>query len=100
MKIDPIKVTGLYEANVKKNLTNDGSNVKKGIQSSKDKVEISDTGSKYSEISSLKSKVVNEIGKGASAEKIHKLKTAVENGTYHVSGSDIADAMLNRVKPD
>ena len=94
MKIDPIKVASLYEANSKKNSA-DNRNVKKDIQHSNDRVEISNSGSKHSEVASLNSKIIRGIEKGASAEKIQRLKAEIENGTYNISSSDITNAMLN-----
>lgn len=94
MKIDPIKVASLYEATANNNIINNNSNMQKDVQHSNDRVEISDVGSKHSEIALFKARVINDIEKGASAEKIQVLKSGIENGTYHVSGVDIAEAMI------
>ena len=91
MKIDPIKIAGLYESNSNKNMANN--KIKNDMKHPNDRIEISDKGSMHKEIASLKSIVINEIDKGASAERIQRLKTEIENGTYNVSGIDIADAM-------
>jgi len=94
MKIDPSKVAGIYEANVSKNVSKSNNDVKNEISTSRDRIELSKTGVKYSEISSLKSKVIDEIDKGTDAEKIQSLKAAINNGTYRVSSNDIAAAMI------
>jgi flagellar biosynthesis anti-sigma factor FlgM len=98
MKIDPTKVAGIYEANVSKNVSKSNIDTKKETYGSRDRIEISKTGAKYNEISALKSKIINEIDKGTSTEKIQRLKSEINNGTYQVSSNNIADAMINNKK--
>lgn len=94
MKINPIKVTNLYEAN-KKNTSIDNTNIKKDTHHNNDKVEISSAGLKHSEAETIKMRLINEITKGTDKDKIQSLKDSIHNGTYNVSSTNIAEAMIS-----
>lgn len=96
MKIDPSKVAGIYESNASKGISKSNNDIKNDITPSRDRIELSKTGMKYNEISSLKSKVINDIDKGTDVAKIQSLKAAIKSGTYHISSVDIAGAMLKK----
>ena len=91
MKIDPANIVKLHETVSNKDMVPN----KKSRQTG-DRIEISDIGTKHSEIASMKSKIIYDVEKGASAEKLQRLKSEIENGTYHVSSDDIASAMLKK----
>ena len=98
MRIDPKNnLDGIYETNIKKsNSSTSGNSVNKDTELNKDRVEISEEASNYDELSSVKSEVVSQVEKGTSADKLRKLKSEIENGTYYVSSNDIAGAILNQ----
>lgn len=100
MKIDPNKqLDMIYETtNIKKNLSTSGNKMNKEAELNKDRVEISKAASNYDELSSIKSKVVEEVEKGTSYDKIRKLKAEIENGTYYVNSQDIANSIINSSK--
>lgn len=95
MRIEPKKLDGIFEANINKNSSASGSKVNKESGFNKDRVEISKEASKYDELSSIKTEVVNQVEKGTSVEKLRKLKAEIENGTYFVNSQDIANSIIN-----
>lgn len=99
MRIDPKKQLDMvYETNIKKNLSSSGNKMNKETEFNKDRVEISKSASNYDELSNIKSKVVENVEKGTSVDKIRNLKTEIENGTYYVSSQDIANSIINSSK--
>lgn len=94
VKIEPNKVAGIYEANKIINTSKTDNGIKNQTKSSVDRIEISKAGAKYNEISALKSKLIGDIDKGSSTEKLQRLKFEINNGTYHISSDDIAGAMF------
>lgn len=99
MRIDPKKqLDMIYETNINKNSSTSGNKMNKESELNKDRVEISKAASNYDELSSIKSKVVEDVEKGTSVDKIRKLKTEIDNGTYFVGSQDIASAIINSSK--
>jgi anti-sigma28 factor (negative regulator of flagellin synthesis) len=94
MKIDPTKITDLYESYAKLNASSNNS-VSQNNELYKDRVEISDMGIETCDIAPMKSKIVSEIENGAEEQRLQELKQAIKDGTYHVSSEKIAEAMLN-----
>jgi anti-sigma28 factor (negative regulator of flagellin synthesis) len=94
VKIDPSKISDLYEAYARYS-SNANSGVNKESELSKDRVEISDVGMGASSIASLRTRIVSEIETGADEQRLLELKNSIKNGTYYVSNEDIAGAMLN-----
>ncbi len=96
MRIDSkSNVDGIYEANLKKSSKVSENGMSKKDERNIDRVEISSAASSYDEISSIKNKIVDEVEKGTSPEKLRLLKDQIENGTYHISSKDIASALIN-----
>lgn len=87
-------IEGIHEVNIKKNLTVPERDLKDGDKINEDRVEISETASKYNELSAAKDKIVKEVEASTSPDKLRSLKAQIESGTYHVSSEDIAGAIL------
>lgn len=90
-------IEGIYEKTMKKDLSvskKEIKNDKKQDLINQDRIDISENASSYDELSSVKDAVVKEVDKATSPDKLRQLKAAIENGTYHVSGEDIAGAIL------
>lgn len=101
MRIDPKNMDGIYETTVKKNASALAGDANGNSPKAKtDRVEISKALKGRSEADVAASVVVSQIDAGASPEKLHKLKSAIAAGTYHVSSDDIADAMLSAKEKD
>lgn len=92
MKINFIKSSSNYfdsaPVNSKKG------NAAKSDVTIKDKVEISGKGSRMCNTKDISRTIVSEIDKPISPERIAQLKNQIKNGTYKVSSSAIADAIL------
>lgn len=102
MKIDP-KLINLYESQVGKGIKRSDDFIKKDPKLSSavvrnDRIEISEKGAKFSEIQAMKSQLLKDIEKASNAEKLYRLQEQIENGTYHVSSSAIADAILKVIR--
>ncbi len=96
MRIDPKNnVNGVYDTSFNKNSKVADNSVSKENKKNIDRVEISPAASKYDQISSIKDKIISEVERGTSPEKLRQLKVQIENGTYHVSSEDIAKAIVN-----
>lgn len=61
---------------------------------SQDRVEFSRNASKDSGLSSVKNSVAGEVERGTSPDKLRRLRSEIQSGSYRRSSSDIADAML------
>lgn len=102
MKIDPKNnIDNIYQSNSasRKNISKKNDTLKeKGFE--KDKVEISNAGSKHDEVASAKEKIIYEVEKGVDVERLRQLKADIENGNYRVSSEDIASAIMRFSKKD
>lgn len=90
-------IEGIYEKTMKKDLAvseNKLKNEKKEGVLDQDRIDISENAGRCDEFSSIRNKVVDDIEKATSPDKLRQIKAAIENGTYHVSGEDIAGAIL------
>lgn len=64
------------------------------IGTEKDSLVISDEAKNHTGIGGIVKQAVNEVTKPAASDKLLRIKNEIANGTYHVSGSSIASAML------
>lgn len=99
MKINPSKVNSLYNPALRdetavEDKCNDSAKVKK------DSMIITDAAKQHSGVSGVIKQAVEDIDSAAPASHLLKLKREVANGTYSVSGSDIANAMLGNTKEE
>lgn len=100
MKIDPKSLDGLYETKSNQSIRNGKTQIsneadrKTDTVTKQDRIEISEKGTRHGEVLAVKTSLVNEVKKETSAEKIQRLTEEVKNGTYFVSSSDIAEAIL------
>jgi anti-sigma28 factor (negative regulator of flagellin synthesis) len=94
MKIDPKRAVNFYETQTNKSQAKSEAKINKDNSIKRDRVEISSQASKHSELIEMKEKIASEVGKGASPERLQRLKIEIKNGTYSVSSLDIADSIL------
>lgn len=98
MKINPAdmaKIEGAYETphkSVENSAT--GNNDKSGM--ARDRVCLSEESLKYNESVGIMTAAVQKAEQNTSPEKLRRIKAAIENGTYQVSGEDIAAAMIDK----
>lgn len=102
MKIDP-KLISLYEAQVGKGVKRSDDFIRRDPRLSRavvrnDRIEISEKAAKFSEIQAMKTQLLKEVEKAPNPEKLYRLKEQIENGTYQVSSSAIADAILKYIR--
>jgi anti-sigma28 factor (negative regulator of flagellin synthesis) len=94
MRIDPNnKIENIYDTRLH--------NVSKKEESaagelSRDRVELSGSAAKKDEsaVSAMKNQIVSEVERGASPDKLRRLRSEIQNGTYQRDASDIAEIML------
>lgn len=94
MRIDPTKIDGIYEAQLKRgagqvHTDSIGSEIKE------DRIELSKNAKEHDELRGLVSGIAGEIEKGASPDKLRALKKSISEGSYSVSSEEIAGAILN-----
>lgn len=95
MRIDPKNLSAAYEAQLKSNLTSNSKEEIKSDKAMQDRVVLSDDYRKNSGIEGAKKKLIDEIEKGASPDKLFRLKNEIQSGTYNVSSEDIAQAIIS-----
>ena len=59
-----------------------------------DQIQISHAGTRKAEIDQLTKAVAAEIYEPTSPENLESLRSAIQNNAYHVSTSDLAEAMM------
>lgn len=59
-----------------------------------DQIQISHVGTRKIEIDQLTKAVASELNEPTSSEKLEGLRSAIQNKAYHVSTSDLAEAMM------
>ncbi|MEA4921200.1 MAG: flagellar biosynthesis anti-sigma factor FlgM [Clostridiaceae bacterium] len=99
MKINPSKVNNLYNPALR-----DESAVEDKCHDStkaeKDSMVITDAAKERSGVSGIIKQAAADIDSATPPSRLLKLKREVANGTYSVSGSDIANAMLSNTKEE
>lgn len=90
------QIESVYSSLIRKSSLQYKTPVGKENKLQQDRIEISSAAVNHDEVASLKQNIVNEVLKGASAEKMSKIKSEIENGTYYVDASEIAEAMLSK----
>lgn len=93
MKIDPIKATGMYDAQLKAGSAKKVSSSIQG-QNKTDRIEISAAGTELSQKSKIINDVAKEINKPVSPERIAQLKDQINSGNYKIPSDQIAEAMM------
>ena len=63
-------------------------------ESGKDKIKLSEKAKEYNRRGSAVKEASAEISKATESEKLMRLKNEIAQGTYRVSGEDIAGAMM------
>ena len=61
-----------------------------------DRVELSQSAQGKDELTLMKEKIIDELDRGTPPDKLRRLKAEIENGTYQVSASDIAESILGK----
>ncbi|MEA5040819.1 MAG: flagellar biosynthesis anti-sigma factor FlgM [Clostridiaceae bacterium] len=98
MKINPVelnKIDSVYETSLKTGEGHATGSREAGLP--RDRVYLSDEAEKQREPEDTKALAVREAEQNTDPEKLRRIKAAIENGTYRVSGEDIADAMIDRL---
>ena len=91
MKINPAASFGVYKTNLTRAPEAHGM---QGVRSENtDQLSISTQGARQAEIDRITKTVVSEI-KPASPQRIEALRNEVQQKTYHVSTSDLVDAVI------
>ncbi len=99
MKINPSAVNRYYQAGVK----NTGESISSLTQTDKrssakvDTVSISSAGSSQCEIGKITKSVMKEISRLDDPARIDAIQKAVEDGTYQISASAVADSILQHI---
>ncbi len=105
MKINPAAAFNAYNKTVEKISSTQSSTAARPAESTTaraaaaehtDQVEISAEGARKAGIQQITDAIVSEIHEPASAEKIEALRDAVQNKSYRVATSDIANAIMKR----
>lgn len=100
MKINPTALNRYYQASAK-NAASDSKtslNATETTSAAKiDTVSISSAGSSHCEISKISKSIMKEISKMDEPARIDAIKKAVEDGTYQVSASAVADSILQHL---
>lgn len=95
-----INASGLdrYQSVVQQAKTGEAAKPRQGARAANtDKVTISGDAAARAGLSRLASSVAAEVDASASPARIEQLRTAVQDGSYHVETGDIADAILARL---
>jgi len=95
MRIDPNgKVDGLHDLHMRRTSQPQENSVGKSEELKQDRVEISPA-AKRDDLSAIRDEIVSEIEKGASPDRLRRLKAEIQSGKYDVDASDIADAIID-----
>lgn len=93
MKINPASLEGIYDSAANNNVTSNSQNEDIQIEN-KDRVDFSEASLNHSQLDDIKADATNEAEKGTDPDKLRRLKAELQNGTYTINSSDIANAML------
>ena len=97
MKIPPVdltKIDNTYDVSLKTGESRAVTSDETGLP--KDRVCLSEQSEKHEGQTDATALATQQVQQGTSPEKLRQLKAAVENGTYHVDGESIADAILGK----
>jgi len=97
MKIPPVdltKIENAYDTTLKTGESRPLAGGETGYP--KDRVCLSEQSERHGELPDATAFAAKKTEQGTSPEKLRQLKAAIENGTYHVDGESIADAILGK----
>ncbi len=100
MKINPMALNRIYKAGSLNASTDPASalNASETRGAAKvDTISISSAGSSQREIGKLAKSVMNEIAQTDNPGRIEAISKAVEDGTYQISASAVADSILQHI---
>jgi anti-sigma28 factor (negative regulator of flagellin synthesis) len=97
MKINRNEVDNIYNSIIKSSVSASEKEQSKAIGAEKDSLVISSEAKSHSGVGGIVKQAVSEVIKPTASEKLLHLKNEISNGTYHVSGGSIAEAMLGYV---
>ena len=98
MKINPAdmsKIEGAYET-PHKSVENSAARNNDKTGMARDRVCLSEESMKYNELEGIRTAATQKAEQNTSPEKLRRIKAAIENGTYQVSGEDIAGAIIDK----
>lgn len=100
MKINPMALNRIYKAG-SSNASMDSASSLSASEvrgaAKVDTISISSAGSSQREIGKLSKSVMNEIAQMDNPGRIEAISKAVEEGTYRISASAVADSILQRM---
>ena len=98
MRIDPKNIGAVYESQIKNHAAahSEGKEQAKSANAG-DRVELSTEYKNRSAMEDLKRSVAVDVKKDTNAEKLQRLKGAVESGNYRVDSEVLADAILGNI---
>lgn len=98
MRIDPKNIGAIYESQIKNHAAahSEGKEDPKSANTG-DRVELSREYKNRSAMEELKRQVALDVEKDTDAEKLQRLKSAVESGNYRVDSAVLADAILGNI---
>ncbi|MEM1485294.1 flagellar biosynthesis anti-sigma factor FlgM [Oscillospiraceae bacterium PP1C4] len=102
MNINPAAVHHIYKANsvpengagLKNDVSANSANTNVSGSEKHDTISISSEGFTQRDVSRIVKNVVNDMERMDSSSRAEEIKSAIENHTYFVSSSDLADAIL------
>lgn len=92
MRIDSIKGMNVYETIAKESAQSKKTQLP--AAASLDRLELSNEGLKFKEASSAAAKIKEAVSQDADEEKIRALQVKIADGTYQVSSTELADAIV------
>lgn len=95
MKININKIDSIYELSMKESTRAQDNRIKSKKEESMDKVEISLKAKEYNPLKNAVTKVIENVNKIESPERLQKLKKEIAIGKYRIASEDIAEAIIN-----
>lgn len=99
MKINPTAMNHFYKAGTKNSAEPAASlsQAEKCAASKVDTISISSAGSSQSEVGKITKSVMREVARLDDPARIDSIRKAVEDGTYQISASAVADSILQHI---
>jgi len=89
-------IDGIYESAHIRKAPAETEKSSKLSPANRDRVEISRPGNANDELFAARSEVLKSVEKAADPSRLRRLQAYIENGTYHVDASKVANAILKR----
>ena len=90
------KIDGIYQNNLSRLNQPKEDSEDRGNTLKTDSVELSKSAQGKDELTLMKETIANELDRGTPPDKLRRLRSEIDNGTYRVSASDIAVGILKK----